>query len=86
MLSSDLIDAVFETITKIATMMPRDLIPVPEASEEVDEDSIEKIKSENEINEKYNAKILKMKNKIKIQKPEVIYNTANETALLKLNN
>ena len=77
------ITAIYEAICQYATEKPKDLQEVPE-----DPDAAEKVTAENEVIEKANAKLAKMKSKICIQQLEEskIYDESEEQALVKLNN
>lgn len=74
-------------------MKPSELIPLPEISDDMDEEKkdevnelIDKAKTDNEQIEKDNAQIEKIKKKIIIRQQTAVYPEAKEQVLIKLNN
>ena len=93
-LSTDVIEVLYRAICKVALKKPKDLVPIPEIPEDADEEAkeelqnqIESIKAENEIIEKENVRINKIKTKVSINNAaERVYDEEKEQALLKVNN
>jgi hypothetical protein len=93
-LSTDVIEVLYRAICKVALKKPKDLVPIPEIPEDADEEAkeelqnqIESIKAENEIIEKENVRINKIKTKVSINNAAGrVYDEEKEQALLKVNN
>ena len=92
-LSQEVIDVVFKTVTKICVEQPKAMLDIPakpdgaegDAEEEYN-NKVEEIKADNEKFTKENAQLTKIKAKVVLKhKPESMQND-NEKALLKINN
>lgn len=92
-LSQEVIDVVFRTVTRICVQQPKAMVDMPikpdgldEAGEEDFNNKCEEIKADNEKTTKDNAQLAKIKAKVVLKHKSEIMQADNEKALLKLNN
>lgn len=92
-LSQEVIDVVFKTVTKICVEQPKAMLEIPAKPDGAEGDAeeeyntkVDEIKADNEKFTKENAQLTKIKAKVVLKhKPESMQND-NEMALLKINN
>ena len=92
-LSQEVIDVVFKTVTKICVEQPKAMVDIPLKPDGLEGDAeedfnakIEEVKAENEKATKENAQQAKIKAKVVMKSKPEIMQADNEKALLKLNN
>ena len=82
MINEKVVDAVYQAVCSFATEKEQELKEVP------DGDEADKVKEDNDLITKNNEKLAKIKAKISINvvPDDQVYNDANESALVRLNN
>ena len=93
-LSPDVIEVLYKAICKLAMRPPKELVAIPEVTDDMDaakkdevNEQIEQAKADNEVIEKDNQKVEAIKKKVLIEcRGEGVYNPENEKALIKISN